>query len=94
MSEQPYTVASAAVHLKCSHANVRNLCHRGMLRFYRVGGLPNGPIRIPYDAMEGFEESGQMPPPGPPKDGGGSSNGGTQGQGPFIGPDSRRKKNK
>jgi excisionase family DNA binding protein len=56
MSERrPYTTKTAAEYLGASPAHVRNLCARGKLRHFRLGGDANGPIRIPADALEEFE---------------------------------------
>jgi excisionase family DNA binding protein len=54
LTPRPFTVDEAADLLACSAANVRNLCRRGRLRHFRVGGLEKGPIRIPSDALGEF----------------------------------------
>jgi excisionase family DNA binding protein len=48
---RPYTVEGAAEFLACSPSHVRNLCHRGKLRWFPLGRL----IRIPASAMEELE---------------------------------------
>ena len=56
MSERrPYTTKTAAEYLGASPAHVRNLCARGKLRHFRLGGDVRGPIRIPAAALEEFE---------------------------------------
>jgi excisionase family DNA binding protein len=52
---RPYTTQTAAEYLGASPAHVRNLCARGKLRHFRLGGDAHGPIRIPADALEEFE---------------------------------------
>jgi len=52
---RPYTTKTAAEYLGSSPAHVRNLCARGKLRHFRLGGDANGPIRIPASALEEFE---------------------------------------
>jgi hypothetical protein len=56
--ERPFTVKSAAEHLECSEANVRNLCRAGKLGHFRVGCSQHdkGPIRIPASAMREYIE--------------------------------------
>src|SRR5215471_6360430 len=53
---RPYTTKTAAEYLGASSAHVRNLCARGKLRHFRLGGDANGPIRIPASALEEFEK--------------------------------------
>src|SRR5262249_1942681 len=52
---RPFTTETAAKYLGCSPAHVRNLCARGKLRHFRLGGDARGPIRIRADALEEFE---------------------------------------
>jgi excisionase family DNA binding protein len=54
---RPYTTKTAAEYLGASPAHVRNLCARGKLRYFRLGGDVRGPIRIPADALEEFERA-------------------------------------
>jgi len=44
---RPYTTKTAAEYLGASPAHARNLCARGKLRHFRLGGDARGPIRIP-----------------------------------------------
>jgi hypothetical protein len=71
-SERPFTVQSAAEHLDCSEANVRNLCRAGKLRHFRIGcsEKDKGPIRIPASAMREYVERCASPgseEPSPPE---------------------------
>jgi excisionase family DNA binding protein len=50
-----YTTKTAAEYLGSSQAHVRNLCAKGKLRHFRLGGDDRGPIRIPASALEEFE---------------------------------------
>jgi excisionase family DNA binding protein len=55
-THRPFTTETAAEFLCCSPAHVRNLCARGKLRHFRLGGDARGPIRIPAAALEEFEQ--------------------------------------